>query len=164
MSHELTQRNSSRGVMAVEMIVAVSIVAVVLIAMASAYIQFINTGKQVTEKTQALYLAEEGLELMRFVRDDNWASISSLTTGATYGLALSTTTIGVTTTPEKTGIFERTLVVSNVYRQAGTDDIVASTTGGAIADTNAKYVTVTVRWGVPTTTKSLTTILTHLDL
>ena len=158
------QKGVVRGMGLLEVVVSVSIVAVVLVFFSNTFVQFINTGKQVTEKTQALYLAEEGLELMRFVRDYNWADISALTGGTSYALLLNPTTIGITTTPEVSGIFKRTFVVSNVYRNASTDDIVASTTVGAVADAQAKYITMNVAWGTPTSTISLTTILTHLDL
>ena len=160
----LKQRNTMQGMGIVEVVVAVSIVSVVLIFFSNTFVQFINSGKQVSEKTQALYLTEEGLELMRFVRDNNWADISTLTSGTSYALVLSSTPIGITTSPEVSGIFKRTFVVSNVYRNAITDDIVASTTVGAVADTQAKYVTMNVQWGTPTSTISLTTILTHLNL
>ena len=132
--------------------------------MANSYINFINIGKQVTEKTQALYLAEEGLELVRFVRDDDWSNIGTLSAGVPYALALSSTAIGVTTIPEIEGVFRRTFTISNVYRNPSTDDIVASTTAGSVADINSKYITVNVTWGSPTTTVSLTGILTNLDL
>ena len=160
----LVQKNTLRGMGMLEVVVAVSIVTVVLVFFSNTFVQFINTGKQVSEKTQALYLAEEGLELMRFVRDNNWADISTLTSGTSYALVLSPTSIGITTSPEVSGIFRRTFVVSNVYRNASSDDIVASTTVGAVADTQAKYVTMNVGWGSPTSTISLTTVLTHLDL
>ena len=65
------QKGVVRGMGLLEVVVSVSIVAVVLVFFSNTFVQFINTGKQVTEKTQALYLAEEGLELMRFVRDYN---------------------------------------------------------------------------------------------
>lgn len=163
MERPLVQKNTLRGMGILEVVVAVSIVTVVLVFFSNTFVQFINAGKQVSEKTQALYLAEEGLELLRFVRDNNWADISTLTVGTSYSLLLNSS-VGITTTPEVTGIFRRTFVVSNVYRNASTDDIVASTTVGAVADTQAKYITMNVAWGTPTSTISLTTILTHLDL
>ena len=87
------QKSVTRGMGLLEVVVSVSIVTVVLIFFSNTFVQFINTGKQVSEKTQALYLAEEGLELMRFVRDNNWADISALTPGTSYALLLAPTAV-----------------------------------------------------------------------
>ncbi len=154
----------NQGVGSVEIVVGVSIMALVLIIASETLVQFVNTGKEVTEKTQAIYFAEEGLELTRFMRDSNWLNISALTLGTTYGLALSTTTLTVTTTPQTEGVFTRTFIVTSVYRLPANDDIFASTTPGVVVDPNARYVTMNVTWGSPTSTVSLTTILTNLDL
>jgi type II secretory pathway pseudopilin PulG len=149
--------------MALEVVIGVSIAAVILTVAGNAMGQFINTGRSVTQKTQALYLAEEGLELIRFVRDTNWADVSVVPTDTTRYLSVTPTTVVITTTPEIIEGFVRSFRFQNVYRNATTDDIVASTTAGAVVDTSAKYVTVSVSYGNPTTTVSLTSVLADLD-
>ncbi len=152
-----------RGFTALETAIGVSLVALVLTFVMTTVAQFINTGRTTTQKTQALYLAEETLELVRFVRDVSWTNISSLTNGTTYYIRVASGAVSVTTTPQIAAGFTRSFVISNVYRNATTDDIVASTTGGSVADTSTKYVTARVVGGNPTSTVSLTTIIADLD-
>lgn len=155
-------KKNKRGFTAIEVVFGVSIAALILVFSTYSIMQFVNTGRDVTNKTQALYLAEEGLELARYIHDDSWSTISGLTQNVPYAFSVTPTTIGVTTTLENIGIFTRTFTVSNVYRNAQ-DDIVASTTPGSMVDTKAKYVTTNVRWGNPTTTVSLTSIIANIE-
>jgi type II secretory pathway pseudopilin PulG len=155
-------RNTNQGFTSLEVVIGVSIAATVLIFAMYTINSFINSARDVTEKTQALYLAEEGLELVRFIRDENWSNISALPVSTTRYLAIATSTISATTTPEVLGAFTRSFQMENVYRNTTTDDIVASTTGGSVADTGSKYVRMTVSWGTPTKSVALTTIITDL--
>jgi type II secretory pathway pseudopilin PulG len=159
----LKQSKSShaRGVTAVEMLFGISIVGIILVFAMNAIQNYINSAKSTTEKTQALYLAEEGLELMRFVRDQDWSTFSAIPENNPRYLSIGSTTISLTTTPEIVDGFVRTITVSNVYRDSN-DDIVASTTVGSVADANTRYVTATITWGSPTTTTSLTSILADI--
>jgi type II secretory pathway pseudopilin PulG len=154
--------HTTKGITAIEVVIGVSIAALVLTFATHSLVRFINTGRSVTEKTQALYLAEEGLELIRFVRDSAWSNISGLPLNSARHLSITSGAITITTTPEYIETFRRSFTVQNVYRN-NSDDIVASTTSGAVADDKAKYVTVSIDFGTPTTTVSLTTILTELD-
>ncbi len=155
-------KNITHGVSAVEVLIGVAIASLVLIFASNAIILFINSGRTVSEKTKALYLAEEGLEHVRFIRDNAWTNISGLSTNSTHYLNITGTTITTSVTPENTDGFRRSFRVQNVYRNSTTDDIVASTTGGSVADTNSKYVFMTVVGGSPTTTVTLTSILSDI--
>jgi type II secretory pathway pseudopilin PulG len=151
-----------RGITSIELVFGVTIVGIILVYSMNSIAQFVNSARDVTEKTQALYLAEEGLELTRFMRDNNWTYVSAIPLNTTRYLATSTgATILVSTTPEVIGSFTRSFTVQNVYRNSN-DDIVASTTGGSTADTGSKYVTMMVSWGTPTKSVSLTTILANI--
>ncbi len=149
----------TKGVSAVELLVGVSIAALILISASYSITLFMDASHEVSEKTQALYLAEDGLELTRFVRDNDWANISALTMGTTYYFDVTDSSVGLGLTPEVIGGYSREVVFENVYRDTTTLDIVASTTVGSSADPSTKYVTVTVVWGVPSRTVSLTSIL-----
>ena len=155
--------NRRKGVTSVEVVIGVTIAGVVLVFAMSTVTQFINSARDVLAKTQALYLVEEGLELVRFVRDGSWSSISVLPLNTTRYLSFNPSTITITTTPETINGFTRSFTVQNVYRNSTTDDIVASTTGGSVADTGAKYVMMTVSWGSPVKSVSMTTILADIE-
>lgn len=155
-------RMHHRGVSAIEVIIGVSIAAMVLTFTMFTVSQFINAGRTIGNQTQALYLAEEGLELLRFIHDENWSDIGSLPENTTRYLEVTPTDISVDTTPEVIDGYTRSFVVSNVYRSATTDDIIASTTSGAVADSSSRYVTVTVTGGAPSIAVSLVTILADI--
>ena len=152
-----------RGITSLEVVIGISIAALIIAFSANAVTLFLTSAREVTERTQALYLAEEGLELVRYIRDEDWNEIAGLTTNDTHYLDVSAGSIGITGSPETIGDFSRSFTVSNVYRDATTDDIVASTTGGSVADTGAKYVTVTVNWNSGVDSVSLATILAEIN-
>jgi type II secretory pathway pseudopilin PulG len=158
-----TLHKEKRGITSLEVVIGVSIAGIVIAFAANAIMLFLNSAREVTAQTQALYLAEDGLELLRYVRDENWNDVSSLSLGTTHYLSVTPTDVVTSGTPEVIDEFTRSFQVQNVYRNSSSDDIVASTTGGSVADTNAKYVTVTVNWGSPTENLSLTTILVNLN-
>lgn len=153
---------SQKGITAVEILIAVSIAAVVLVTASYSIFNFVNSAREVAEKTQALYLAEDGLELTRYVRDNAWTNISTLSLNTPYYLNATSSYVHITTSPETVGNFSRSIAFQNVYRNS-TDDIVASTTSGSVADDKSKYVTVTVTWGSPTKTVSLSGVLANLN-
>lgn len=94
--------------------------------------------------SQALALAQEGLEATRSVRDQSWAdNIAPLSNGTTY---YATTTGGewqlTTTNPGVIdGIFTRTIVLAAVGRDAS-DNI----TGSGTTDPNTRRASSTVTW------------------
>ena len=156
-------KNVLRGITVLEVVIGVSIAALVLTFSVHAITQFINASRSISEKTAALYLAEEGLEMVRFVRDSSWATVSALSVNTVYGIRINGSNISIVAGPESIDGFTRSFTVQNVYRNAATQDIVASTTGGSVADTGSKYVFMTVAGGIDPATTTLTTILTNLD-
>jgi type II secretory pathway pseudopilin PulG len=150
--------SKEKGITAIEALVGVSIAALILVVSTFTIVQFINTSHTVADKTQALYLAEEGQELLRFVRDNDWTNISSLSLGTDYYLEIKSADITTTTTPETIGKYSRSFTLENVERN-GDDDIVSSGT----EDNDSKYVTVTVEWGSPTQSVTLESILTNIN-
>ena len=156
-------KNGARGVTAVEVAIGVSIAALVLIFTTNVIMLFVNANRTVGEKTKALYLNEDGIELLRYLRDGSWSTLGGLSENTTYYLSVTPSSVNVTSVPQTVDEYTRSFRISNVYRSNTTDDIVASTTGGAVADTSSKYITMTTTGGTPTSTISLMTILTEID-
>lgn len=155
-----TKRN---GMTSIEIVIGVSIAGIVLVYSMYAIMEFVNSARDISAKTEALYLAEDGLELVRYIRDNDWANISSLSVNNTHYLQVTTTTVQTTASPEIVDTFSRSFRIQNVYRNPGNEDIIASTTGGAVVDTGSKYVTMTVSWGTPVKSVSLTTIIADIS-
>ena len=132
------------GFMIVEVLIAASIITVSVIASAAVAQKSIYVGRQAFHVTEAAFLLEEGAEAVRILRDNAWTNISGLASGTTYYLKFSGGT-WTTTTLESDGtigIFSRKVVITNVNRDATTQDI--ATIGSD--DPGTKLVTVTVSW------------------
>lgn len=151
---------SDRGITAVEALVALAIAALVILFSTHAIVYFVSTGSDLVEKTQALYLAEEGLEVMRFIRDDDWDDIDALIPGDTYYLSITQTGASTVSTPEVIGQFTRSVVIEAVSRNTGNDDIVPNGSPSSAVDPDTVLVTSAVAWDNTTTT--LRTYLTNL--
>jgi type II secretory pathway pseudopilin PulG len=154
------------GMGLVEVVVAVAILGTALGSIIITYSYYITAALQNTEVIKATYLAEEGMEAIRILRDDDWdANIAPLSMGTDLYLTYATTTKtwSVTTSPANNyvdGKYMRTVRMDRVSRNSS-QDIVAS---GGTVDADIKYVEVTVAWqeGEATTTRSLAAYITNL--
>lgn len=133
------------GMSLVEVVVGVSIITLVLALSIAGTSHFFSVGKKTVDRVAATYLAQEGVEAVRFMRDANWAQITALPVNTPQYIAVGTSTITSTTTPEIINGFARTLFIRDVYRATSGDDIVASTSAvGKALDPGTKLVEVTV--------------------
>lgn len=148
---------TQRGVGSIEVVIGVTIASLIILFSVNAITRFITLGADQVERVQALYLAEEALEATRFLHDENWSDITSLTNGTTYYIDFSGSTIEATTTPILIdGIFSQTFVLTEVYRAISDDDIVASTSPESkIIDTDTRFVTANVAWEGASATTTL---------
>jgi len=100
---------------------------------------------QVARTTEATSFAEESIEVVRVLRDENWTTnIAALTSGTTYYPVISTDKWTLTTTNPGVinNLYTRTVVVEDVGRDAN-HDILSS---GGTPDDNTKKVTSTITW------------------
>lgn len=148
------------GVTLIEVIVGIGIVAVTLVAIGFGVNAYVDARRELITETKSTYLIEEGYEIIRAIRDNDWNTIEALTTGSTYYLAVSTTTLAVSTTPEIIdSTYRRSFIVRAVYRNASSD-IVPSSTSGATVDAGSRQIDVSVAG--PTGTTTLSAILSNL--
>ncbi|MEX0931029.1 MAG: type II secretion system protein [Candidatus Paceibacterota bacterium] len=133
----------NNGIALIEILVGIAIVGFVLVFVSHTITLFLSSSELVLQQSRAVYLAEEGQELVRYLRDEDWNTIADLTEGTTYYVSVSTTTISATTSPEIIDdLFTRSFVVEELLRD-GNDDVVDS--GGSV-DQNGRIVTVDVSW------------------
>ena len=93
-----TQVLHTRAFVLVEALVAAAILTTVLASANAAFLLSVRSGSQNTTEVQATYLAEEGLEAVRVMRDSAWSNISSQTSGTPFYLAFDGTAWSATTT------------------------------------------------------------------
>lgn len=136
------QSMSKRGFGVVEIIIGSTIVSVALIALMSAFQSSLVASRDAGKKITATFLAEEGMEALRLMRDRSWANISGLSTTTAYYLSFTGGTWATTTVSSQIfGTYYRTVRVTDVYRD-GSDDIATSGTW----DPYTKKITTDVSW------------------
>lgn len=157
-----SKKNKS-GFGMVEVIIASAIMGAVIVSVISVYHSLAEISLQNTPHIQSAFLLEEGVELVRVMRDVSWTSIASSTINTTYHLGWTKTnpTMAIATTSQQSlldlNIFTRTVTFSNVYRD--TDFNIVS--NGGTLDLNSRKATVQVSWPTDkgTTTKSIDTYI-----
>jgi len=155
-------QKTNYGLTLVEVLIATSIILVFLLALLGVHNFYLRTALSSGEVIKAGQLAEESLEVMRFLRDSNWDSnIAPLSLDTDYGLVFNAGTWQTSTTNLWIdNVFERKVTLSAVYRDSS-GDIVSS---GGTLDPGTVLLVSSVSWlkvGA-TTTKSVSTYLTNL--
>lgn len=152
---------NSLGFSLVEVLVMVFIATFSVFVVWKVYILYIKISISNPSIFRASFLAEEGIEAVKYIRDESWSSnIGSLSLGTSYTLTFNGLAWGVTTTPLFIeNIFDRRISFSDVYRDAS-GNIAES---GSL-DANTKQVVVTVSWlkDTSTTTRQITTYVTNI--
>ena len=154
------KQHKHRGFGLVEVLIGAAILSAFISAIVLAFQYFLTQSFDSVDNVQASFLAEEGIEAVKFIRDQGYVEyIATLDTDTPYFLAYDQTW-NATTTKETyiDGMFERSFVLHDVYRD-GSDDIAES---GSL-DPNTKEVTVFVSYAgrSGTTTTLLSTYITN---
>lgn len=156
------KKHSNSGLTLVEVLIATSIILVFLLVLIGVHNFYLKMAFSNGEIIKATELAEESLEIARFLRDSSWnANIAPLSLDTDYYLNFSAGSWQVTTTQVLVdNTFERKVKFSAVYRNVS-GDIVSS---GGIIDPDTLLVISTVSWSNKgaTTTKSISTYLANL--
>jgi Tfp pilus assembly protein PilV len=147
----------------VEILVAVFIITIILGSLVAVASMYLSNAKESLRSTQAAYLASEGIEAVKTIRDTSWDNITALVNGTDYYLYFDNnlSVWKATTTKSSIGGFSRILNISSVYRDSNYRIILS---GGTI-DTNTKKVTAYVSWNTKnsTTTKYISTYITNFN-
>jgi len=151
----------SFGFSLVEVIVAVSIATISILSVWKVYNFFIRISISNPSFFQASFLAEEGIEAIKFLRDSGWNSnITTLSAGLPYSLVFNGTNWATTTSVIYIdNKFDRRVILSDVYR-----DINGNIAETGSFDAGTKKVLVVVAWqkNNSTTTKEIITYVTNI--
>lgn len=163
-NYKLQITNYSRGFGLIEILIGAAVLSIALLGISSFFQTAFLTSRVTRAQIQSGYLLEEGVEALKLMRDNGYAStIGKLsTTTSTYLTWNATTTKWATTTTNTLidGKYERKIISADVKRDA-TNDIAAVGT----YDSNVKLVTVTVSWKDTrgaTSTRSIPTYIFNL--
>jgi len=134
-----------KGISLIEIIVGSAIISLILLSLGSvAQFSLYLTEKSLL-RMQAVFLASEGIEAIKTIRDTSWSSrIANLTSGTNYYLTFSTNHFETTISPPALidGVFQRRIVLEDVYRDANSD----ITTLGGTLDSETKKLNMYVSW------------------
>ncbi|OGY25414.1 MAG: hypothetical protein A2Z24_02895 [Candidatus Woykebacteria bacterium RBG_16_44_10] len=139
------QKFSRRGFGLLEIVIVGAIIALGFMAIISFLIFSRGVTFEMGRRTEATSLAEEGMEVVRQLRDDGWtANIASKTAGTNYYPVISGSswTLSGTNPGVINNLYTRTVQFATVYRNSTTDDV--EPTG--VEDQETKEVTVRVSW------------------
>ncbi len=157
-----TKNKKQKGFMMVELIVISAVLSIIVIAASYVAKKSIEVSSRTIHTMEASFLLEEGVEVMRILRDSNFDNVDPAIEGSSNQyLTLVSNTWSLVDAPQTNGIFTRIINIYPVYRDATTSDIVTSV---GVLDTGTSKITVTVSWSEGTTTlsKSLTFYLSDL--
>ena len=136
-----------RGFGLLEIVIAVAIIGTTVFALS---LVFLMADKlEASNQSRANFLAEEGLEVLRFLRDESWSGhLANLNTITTYYLSFNSAISAWSVTTSNQGpidnLYTRSFTVAAVNRDALSDDIVDSPAGSP--DANTKKFSVSVSW------------------
>ncbi len=154
----------TRGFGLVEVLVAVAIIAITSVSIFNVYTTYLRAELSNVKAVKAAFLMEEGLEVVRLLRDTSWSSsIAPVTASTTQYLNWTGAAWQFTTTPQMIDVlYARTVVFTSVYRD-GNNRISATGT----FDPNTRGFTVAVAWpddntALSTTTKQVSSYITNL--
>lgn len=152
---------NSQGFSLVEVLVMVFIATFAIFVVWRVYVLYIKISISNPALFQASFLAEEGIEVVKFMRDYGWShNIAVLSPGVSYTLTFDGAMWGVTTTPAYIdGFFDRRILFSDVYRDAN-----GNISESGTADPGTKKVAVIVSWwkDTATSTREITTYVSNI--
>ncbi|HEY4497967.1 MAG TPA: type II secretion system protein [Candidatus Paceibacterota bacterium] len=137
-----------RGFGVLEILVASAVISTAFVSLFFVFVLSQRAVFRASEKVRANFIAEEGLEVMRHLRDRSWgAHLAGLTADTNYYLAFDAenSAWGITASNPGLidGVFDRTVRVTPVMRDVGSDDVVES---GGVVDPDTWKVAVVVSW------------------
>jgi len=155
----------NKGSLLIEVLIATAIIATSILASLGVLGTMARLQYRNTARIQASFLADEGIEAVKTLRNASWnTNIKNLTLGSKYYLYWNNHTWNINaSTTLIDGQFLRYFQLYNVYRDASFN-IVASTTGGATIDTDMREMIMSIDWKdeAGTSSKSIDTYLYNL--
>jgi Tfp pilus assembly protein PilV len=151
------------GFSLIEIVAGIAMLTIFLVSINAYYRKVLEVSQDTTRHIQSSFLLEEGLEVLRSLRDQSWTThIASLTPGGTYYLYWDGSAWSATTTEQVVERwFTRSFVLEEVLRD-GSDNIAAA----GVLDPGTRKVVVSVTWvrksGAASSTDVAETYMTDL--
>lgn len=141
-----------RGALLLELLLAISILAIILSVASQSVLVSLNSEKFSGERDVAVALASEALEAVRGVADEKWANMYGLTgKGATHYRTVQSGNkwileAGDETVALNSASYTRYVIIDNVSRDSSANRLIESTYNATNDDPSTQKATVTVSW------------------
>jgi prepilin-type N-terminal cleavage/methylation domain-containing protein len=137
----MNYKTKKSGFALIEVLVAVVILTSAALGIVTVASKSLAISQDNIKSYQASLAMQEAVEAVKLARLGSWSNITSLSVGTNFGMSWSGTnwTIGGTPSENSQG-FTRTIILSDVYRDTVSDDIVTS---GGTLDSGTKKITIT---------------------
>jgi len=133
------------GISTIEVLMAIALFGILVANISTTIIYVVRTSSDSTKSIKAAQLVNEGIEAVRDMKNANFGVLVD----GTYGLA----------TPSGSWTFSGTSDVTDVYTRSVT--IAADLTNSILPDVVSKKVTVSVSWGSPVKTNTISEMMTN---
>jgi len=137
--------NDNQGSSLVEIVIAMAIFSLISTSLASLLMGSFGLLTRRSEIIQANNLADEGIEVLRFIKDNKWNNL--LYEQSAINRDSGQWELSGEGTSEQIGIFGRRINLYPIFRN-DSGEIVASNTEGAILDVYSRKVEASVDWEV----------------
>lgn len=101
---------NNRGVSLVEIVLASAVFALLVAALGGSFVYGRESVRLSGDRSRAIFLASEGLEAVRNIRDNNFTNLSD----GTFGLATSSNQWILSGSSDTVGIFTRQITISSI--------------------------------------------------
>lgn len=133
--------NKKYGMSLVEVVIAAAIILLISAALVAGNLAYIKTASINLKTTKAIYLLEEGVEVVNYLKNQSWNNLGSV--GTNYFLFWTGSAWVATTSPIVIDqLYTRKFLTETVNRDVNQDIV---TVGGTL-DINTRKLTVTVDW------------------
>ncbi|PIP73381.1 MAG: hypothetical protein COW88_02060 [Candidatus Lloydbacteria bacterium CG22_combo_CG10-13_8_21_14_all_47_15] len=148
----MRNRTAQQGFGLIEIVIGSAIISSALLGIVFAGGTYERVSREVRETIKVSFLADEGVEAMRSIRDDDWSVFASLAVGTPYYLVFSGGQWTATATPDTIdSMFTRTVTLYNVSRDSATNKI-STSSGGTYIDAETREVRASVSFERAATT------------
>lgn len=140
------KRTREEGFGLLEIVIGVAIISFALLGVVFAGGTYERVSRENRDMIKASFLASEGIEAMRSIRDGSFSAFTVLVAGTPYYLVFSGTAWQATDTPQTIdGLFTRTILLQDVLRDDTTYEISTSSIGTHV-DADIREVISRVVW------------------
>ncbi len=142
------RKNKTRAFMTVEILVSAYIITLVILATLNIAQRSTYISRHTFYTAQGVFLAEEGAEAIRIMRDNNWTNISSKSNGVPYYFQFSGGTWVLTTNQAYESIngVKRKVIFHGVSRDGSTRDINTGSNCSSGCDAGTRRVNINANW------------------